>query len=358
MNDTLLSQYFCSIRPGYISTYYEPLERKPPSFRELENRENLLYNWHRGEISKKARVKIRNVIDWLVFLSTNKFAYEKKTGKKVRFKLSFITLTLASPQIHSDFVIKYMLLNHFLIEFSKKFNVDMYVWRAESQKNGRIHFHITTNKFVPWWLVRDMWNRIQDKLGYVSRYRQRMDVFFKDGFKVRNDLLDSWSLEDQKKAYKKGISNNWCDPNSVDVHPVRKDKDISWYLSKEFTKNLPTGNNGSHPLSCSVQYIYNKKLFLDFKELKEYGEYRPISGRLWGCSSKLSKLRSASFEMSPECSEEIFDIQHKYSHKVRESEYFKVIYVNINDWSKFNGVNLFEQFSKYLGLFGYDVSLN
>jgi len=146
-------------------------------------------NSHKGVISKTAKQKVFRAIDYLLYNAKPKSAYNSFNGKLFKFSIAFITLTLSSKQIHSDNVIKNKLLNQFLIELYYKFKVSNYVWRAEKQANGSIHFHILINKFIPWSEIRNCWNRIQNKLGYVDRYRDEMKKFHEGGFKVRNDLL-------------------------------------------------------------------------------------------------------------------------------------------------------------------------
>ena len=124
-------------------------------------------------MSYKANKRVRLAIDWMVYLSKKKPLYSAEKKNKYQFKLNFITLTLPSKQKHSDNEIKATLLNQFLIELRHKYKLHNYLWRAESQANGNIHFHVVTDIFVPWRTLRTDWNRIQEKLGYISRYQEK-----------------------------------------------------------------------------------------------------------------------------------------------------------------------------------------
>lgn len=44
-----------------------------------------------------------------------------------------------------------------------------YIWTAETQKNGNIHFHIITPTFINKYLLQITWNRHTETLGYVGR---------------------------------------------------------------------------------------------------------------------------------------------------------------------------------------------
>src|SRR3972149_9919788 len=135
-------------------------------------------------------------------------------------RITFITLTLPSNQIHTDNVIKSKCLNQLLIEMSRYHKVEQYIWRAEKQKNGNIHFHILADRYIFWSDIRNRWNRIVNKLGYVDRYKDEQKKFHKDGFQVRQELTGKWTVESSKKAFIKGKRLNWNDPNSTDIHSI------------------------------------------------------------------------------------------------------------------------------------------
>lgn len=204
-----------SIRPGYICLYnsYENYTHRKKNnqtalmalMRGSETwKENFKDNSNGGNISRNAEKRISQAIDWLLYFSKEKEFLNHKLNKYFKFKINFVTLTLCSAQRHSDKEIKKELLNQFLIEAKKKWNIVNYVWRAESQKNGNIHFHIICDKVIPWSELRSTWNRIQQKLDYVTEFRK------KHGNKI---------------------------PNSTDIHSVKNIKNISAYLSKYCTKN-------------------------------------------------------------------------------------------------------------------------
>ena len=56
--------------------------------------------------------------------------------------MKFITLTLSDVQAHTDDSIKEHMLQPFLYWLQRYYNCS-YVWKAETQINGNIHFHIT-----------------------------------------------------------------------------------------------------------------------------------------------------------------------------------------------------------------------
>jgi hypothetical protein len=223
--------------------------------------------------------------------------------------ISFITLTLPAKQNKSDNEIKRDLLNQFLIEMQKVGGIDLYIWRAEVQGNGNIHFHIIVNKLVNWVWVRRLWNRIVEKDGYnmVSNYSQRMKEFFKNGFKLQNDKR---SIEQQKKAYNTGVKCGFTDPNSTDVKILKNAKEVEAYLSKYMSKENASEENR-----------------------------RGIKGKLWGCSRELSVLKKLCINLdeleatNKKKFEEIWDeLQNSKKIEKDVNGFMLTIYCNIGKW--------------------------
>lgn len=202
MQNTLKDQV--SIRPNCISLYSVPVNRQIRSEAQIKAEKHLKVNTHKGVISAKADKRIKNAVDWLLYFSQSKTFYNRKYKQNYKFRICFVTLTLSAPQLHTDNQIKSELLNQFFVEFRKKWKVKHYLWRAEPQKNGNIHFHLICDKFIPWHELRSVWNRCQSKLGYIDRFKAK--------HKHRN-------------------------PNSTDIHSVKNVKNLSRYLAKYMTKN-------------------------------------------------------------------------------------------------------------------------
>jgi len=288
-----------SIRSDRVS-FYERWEGYNAHYGLKKHRslENLKKNKPNAELSKAAAQRITDAINWLLYLSREKKAYSKKTGSYFKFKIAFITLTLSSNQIHDDITIKDKLLNTFLLTLKRDYKVRHYVWRAEKQTNGNIHFHITVDKYIPHWELRDKWNRIQNNLSYVDRYHKKFkDITYKDYVSVSRSLSDV-KESILKKRYQYGKSNGWYNPNSTDIHSVKKIKDISAYLTKYLTKKQENG---------------------------------AIQGYQWRLSYTLSKLKHIALDCLGDIEDEIKTAVDKYKLEINHYEYASIIYIHL--WS-------------------------
>jgi len=279
-----------------------------------------------GKISDIARRKMSKAIDYLLLMANEKKVQSRHTGRQVAFKIAFITLTLPSVQQHEDSEIKSKCLNQFLIEIKKFYHVRNYIWRAEKQKNGNIHFHIICDKFIPWSEIRDRWNRIVNKLGYVDRYREEVKRFHSGGFKVRTDLLHQWSEQKQIIAYNKGVANDWNSPNSTDIHSVRKIINIKAYLSKYMTKN--------------------EMMNPETGEIEQFEHV--VKGRIWGCNQELSDIKGARMILDNETNDQLKSAIDKSQCKQYHGDYFSVFYLNFETLPKFGASAIFKQFCEYL----------
>lgn len=312
---------YVSISPSKISMYSRP--DKPYSGKsdaQIQNEQNLSDNSQNGEISNKARNKIEHGLNWLLFLTKSKKAFSKKSGKYFNFKIMFTTLTLSSTQQHSDNFIKKNMLNQFLTEARQKWKADKYLWRAESQKNGRIHFHIVFDKFIPWEWIKATWNRIQEKYYYVSKYSRSQHNKYKNGFFFDPNDKYGTSYAKQKKRYHEGVANGWFKPNSTDVHSIKKIRNIAAYLSKYCTKNPE--NLSTAELSESDNRYY---------KTAKSGHVREIEGNLWNLSQSLSRYKTAVEIVDNEISDEIAVLTKHYAGKLKAYDYCSVFYISIKE---------------------------
>lgn len=225
-------------------------------------------------LSKKARKRLMDKVAWLNIMSKQKTIHNNKTNTTFKFRLNFITLTLPTLQQHHDHTIKSKCFQKWLDEMRKYHGLINYVWRAEAQANGSIHFHIVADSYLHHYIVRNVWNRCIEKLGYVSQYADKFkSMSFEDYVKLRLKEGNS-NMESIRLAWSFGIKSNWKSPNTTDIHALYKVKNVEGYLSKYMSKDSSTKDSD------------------DRYDLKS----RRLEGRNWGCSQSLSKCKAEVYD--------------------------------------------------------------
>jgi hypothetical protein len=276
-----------------------------------------------GHLSPLSIRKLSRAIAYLTLLSSGKEKKAVINYRDINFKLIFITLTLSSPQVHSDQFIKSRLINQFIVEMKKKFKVNNYVWRMERQKNGRVHFHFIIDRFIQYQWLKDTWNRLQNKLGYIDRFSDSMQFLsFEDYFQLHVNQK-KYNRNEAKKIYNNGVKNNWRHPNSTDIHSLRFVNNITSYLSAYLTK-------------------------------KEQNQ--ELEGRLYGTSQNLSDIKGARDIICSDISAEINKIMLSKKFKYIKGDYFELIFIDFIDLRNLNCSLLYNLFLEYM-LLHFDFHL-
>lgn len=322
----------------------------------LKVEENLRNNGTNGYISAKAKKRLADSVDWI-----NELTSWKKMnvdGQTVKYKMTFMTLTLPSPQfndtiselagelmnkdirnmVHSgkgimnyiDDVIKKYCLNQFLTELRQQYGMKLYIWRAEAQKNGNIHFHIITDIGIHYQVIRRIWNRILDKFGYVEGFRAEHINLTLDQYRAKYPVLKKIkgkyeSIEDYNSrtlnAYTQGCQTDWSHPNSTDIHSVRRVRDLRKYVTKYLCKEV---NNITDRL---------------------------IYGRLWFISQALSEARNMTDMIYNSLDEEIEMLSNSAGDRSFRTEHCFILQLNMSEIRKLGGLlipAIFEEKVNYL----------
>lgn len=245
------------IASNSVLLYKLSVNPPPRTQKQEENESNLRNNEYNGFMSPKTRSKVRQYIDtWINAVETER--RQKKAGKYFRNgRLTFVTLTLPCEQLHTDAFIKRYMFNRFIITVQRKYGVRNYFWRAESQKNGAIHFHILIDKYIHHAQVRADWNTILDDYGYIGIFKSRhghdnpnstdirglhkvdnaaayiIKYCCKDtGYRAIKGRI--WGCSDQVRqlrAYETDLSS---DVNTY-IHQIANDPEVRTYETEEYT---------------------------------------------------------------------------------------------------------------------------
>ena len=197
-------------------------------------------------ISANSKRKLWYALMTLKAISAPQRAYSFITCKSFKFLLNFITLTLPALNFdYNDLWLKRNVLNNFWSNIKYKYNLSHYVSKYESQKNGNLHIHITTNTYIHYQDLNRIWNR----------------------------CLESTNLID---LYKNKFNNH--NPNSTDIHSVMKLNSIY----QEFLKYVQKQDKDRRTIkgrlwSCSKSLEFNNRLhfsispdlFYDYKYIEK-----------------------------------------------------------------------------------------
>lgn len=164
--------------------------------------------------------------------------------------VGLVTFTLTGPQNHTDkkiirdfqkIIDHLRRVKNWVIDENGKTTrvealpIENYIWRAETQENGNIHFHLLIDSFFNMHTLKKIWNKWLEKNGYPPA--------------VNSVRVDSLKDVRNRVAY------------------------ITKYMSKPPLRN---------------EYKKMPRRLLD--EIPNDEKYRrPIIGKTWGCSEKLLK---------------------------------------------------------------------
>lgn len=234
-----------SVRPNKLCFYSEWTGFKRGRTTEIKR---VISN---DTLTYSARQRLISAVNLLVGTAKKKKLYSDELQCYFNFRVNFITLTLPAKQEHTDSEIHNKVFKKFIEYWKTKNPSLLYVYKAEVQDNQNLHYHLTTNSFLHWRKLRNMWKKACNLLGYLDRCKV-------------------------------------SDPNCTDVHATKNVKDLSAYLcgyvSKKdvYTKVLKTyfrrygkALKASKEAVCRLPKNY-------FKHLK-----RKVTIKLWDASKPL-----------------------------------------------------------------------
>lgn len=203
------------------------------------------------------------------------YASEKRkvrnsAGNYVNHLCMFVTLTLPFEQKHEDKEITKIILGDFLDRCRKLGMMGNYVWRAEKQKNGNIHYHLITDTFCNYSLIYRLWKLALDKLDYIKKYSEK---FVNMSYSDYRRLPHNKNLDEKKvsEKYAKGVRENWQNPPCVKVDYTNDISHVSAYIAKYTAKNEDSPNIVTGRVwSCSQSVSDSTKIFKTDLEFNKF----------------------------------------------------------------------------------------
>lgn len=202
--------------------------------------ENTTYS---GEMSKGSIKRLQNACELMNAVTQKKTFISKKDGRKITYRIGLITLTLSAPQQEiTDAQIKKEMLEPYLRKL-KKYGLKNYIWKAERQENGNLHFHIFIDCFVPKEDVTNIWNRLQSKFHFIKAYQSKYGLKEAPSTNIKvvksKDGMIRYMLKYMIKPVAKGEQLEFGRPTD----PKHKGK--TWDCSKALKLNNPTAGEAT-----------------------------------------------------------------------------------------------------------------
>lgn len=136
------------------------------SIKNLNNSSGLGIN------SKMRKVITDRIIDWAQCIHHNNIYYLQKNTWRKRI-LSMLTVSLPFKQFHTDKELNRLLLMPLLEDLKRLHDVKNYYWKAESQENGNIHWHILIDCYIDKEEVNQLCYKYFNKFGYMDKYFEK-----------------------------------------------------------------------------------------------------------------------------------------------------------------------------------------
>lgn len=305
------------VTPYHSIAYYKPEKsyKKNKSLLNPIQKENLRKNYKSKDITKGSIKRLKRAIGNLVAISPVQKIVNPVIKREQKFRLTFITLTLSAPQGSiTDHEITNLILKPFLKEMRRRKWFDSYIWKAEKQENGNIHYHITTNKFLHYSNLKYIWNKFQNKLGYVDEFekkhghRQPNSTDIHATYNIRN--LQNYLVKYLTKKNKAGLevtSKKWdCSTNlkrkeSCEIEICKEIRKATWTLERAypdltFIRDRFTIYKHTKESEKIIFSRYVKEKFNEFKEIirmtnKQYKIYKEyIKNEFNNITSQIKKV--------------------------------------------------------------------
>lgn len=212
---------------------------------------------HKGKLSPNARRKLKNAMRWLIACSSDKKGFNKVTKKWESYRISLITLTFKSNM--QDDAKARMLCTMWLEMARYRWGLERYVWKAEPQERGAIHFHVAVGIYIPHTEICYTWNRLLAKHGLEQTNANSTDVHACFGVRNLEAYLTEYLMNEDKHQGRRAIVGRlWgCD------HKLSQAGKLYCYLDDEDAAAL----RFEYAATSLQAKMNNPPKFLDFIEV-------------------------------------------------------------------------------------------
>lgn len=196
--------YIPHIQIRYKSAVVYTIPTERPNYARHDVSKTKTYS---GGMTEHAKKRIRRAVEILVMCSPAQSVWNPVSQRPCNFRLTFATITISATTLIPHREAYERGLKPLLRVLRTRYGWQHYIWKAELQKRGQVHWHITGNRFLDYRYLKSEWNNIQYRNGWLREYHEK--------------------------------TGNWA-PNSVDIHAVQNVARLDLYLAKYIAKSSAT----------------------------------------------------------------------------------------------------------------------
>lgn len=256
-----------SIRDGYVLVYYEQLyaRRWANSAHQRERIIQIKNQAYSGDVTAGARKRMAKAVTLMSQVVKPEWIDNPVSNRRYLHRFSFVTLTVSNDVLLTAREGYDLLLQHFLQWLRRTKGVSLYVWKAEFQERGQLHYHLVFPNFIHYLEIRNKWNALQREAG----------------------LLDEYAME-----------HGHFNPNSTDIHETRDVKNMRAYIMKELGKAAFVGKLKATAIVDSLIKAGEIPASKRASFIDDYTGDLVMDGKVWGCSTCLGAAKYYSVALT------------------------------------------------------------
>lgn len=229
---------------------------------------------YQGKVTSGSAKRIRKACDLLIQLSPLVWIKNPITGRQVSHTLSFITLTIPEQdqKYEANEGHKY-LLEPFIRRMREKHGMTTYIWKAEFQQNGMLHYHITTRAWILHSDIKETWNNLLHKNHLLDYHYQKYGNHTPPSTQIKkvykNKKLESYLQKEISKVQNDKTTDGKIWDCSLNLKQARS---FTTIMESSFNGSVP-GVETIHTPHCTILKKMNPTELLTRKQQAEYKQH-------------------------------------------------------------------------------------
>lgn len=256
------------VRDGELMLFRKPPSRESKSAEQLTKQRERILAAKKGSATRRgaycgamtpgARKRMTKAVTLMCQCTKPKWITNPVNGRAHLHRLSFLTLNIFDKKNLTAADCHKKVLHHFLQWLRRTKNVKLYIWKAEINKRGQIHYHVIFPDFIPFTEIRKVWNKLQREAGILDNYIK----------KFKNTNANAGNIHELRNVKKTA---------KYVVKELGKDIDAKKLaIKKELARDLKNGHVSKETAA---------EIFADLEQDTFF-----TKGKVWDCSDNLSGM--------------------------------------------------------------------